>query len=165
MWPYRQDIVPHPRRSPLARATSMLATAVDRPDQPRRLTGAGVSPGPGRPTHWLARQDASRLRDAGRVLPVVPHGLQTGPDGADTSGLDCAAFHRSRWSQERFRSEDGSIPPKLKGMHWRTYEAELDRCKAYLHGAAHEVKILPQISIAKGRRQRCGALIYALFAA
>jgi hypothetical protein len=29
-----------------------------------------------------------------------------------------------------FRSEDGSIPPKPKGMHWRTYEAELDRCEA-----------------------------------
>jgi hypothetical protein len=30
-----------------------------------------------------------------------------------------------------FRTEDGSIPPKPKGMHWRTYEAALDRCQAY----------------------------------
>jgi hypothetical protein len=28
---------------------------------------------------------------------------------------------------------DGSIPPKPKGMHWRTYEAALDRCQAYLN--------------------------------
>jgi hypothetical protein len=29
-----------------------------------------------------------------------------------------------------FRSKDGSLPRKPKGMHWRKYEAELDRCEA-----------------------------------
>jgi hypothetical protein len=38
-------------------------------------------------------------------------------------------LHRLGGSE--FLSVDGSIPPKPKGMHWRTYEAELDRCEAY----------------------------------
>jgi hypothetical protein len=36
-----------------------------------------------------------------------------------------------RLGGSEFRSADGPIPPKPKGMHWRTYEADLDRCEAY----------------------------------
>ncbi len=59
----------------------------------------------------------------------VAYGSQFQPAYVRADSRFQEILHRLGGSQ--FRSVDGSIPPKPKGMHWRTYEAELDRCEAY----------------------------------